>query len=221
MTREDKKEIIIKGSLLGAILFVSTFIYLVIYGSIQSLVNIGTFFVPILLGYSLIGIIIRWLVYRSALKKESSHLFSGVASYYWVWMLCIVFSVCAYFIPQAIRYIILTNAAVLLLVWVLDYLYLKNIAKELNSGLKYHRVTLVEDLLSRPKTENMFMEEIEIYCNKNHLTLEVIEYGMPAKIKMDNTPYLVKLGQYYSMVGTVVYTLEFRSILSNAVNSNS
>jgi len=221
MIREDKIDIVTKGLFLGLILFISTIIYLLISRDMQNLKTVGTFLIPIVLCYALVGILIRWLVYRSALKKESSHLFSGVASYYWVWMLCIVFSVCAYFIPQAIRYIVLTNAGVLLLIWVLDYLYLKNIAKELNSGLKYHRVTLVEDLSSRPKTEDKFMEEIENYCKKNHLTLEVIEYGMPTKIKMDNTPYLVKLGQYYSMVGTVVYTLEFRSILSNAVSNEN
>ncbi len=221
MTREDKIDISTKGLFLGVILFVSTIIYLLISKDMQDLKAVGTFIIPVVLCYALVGILIRWLMYRSALKKESNHLFSGVASYYWVCMICTIFMACAYFIPQAARYIVLTNAAVLLLVWVLDYLYLKNIAKELNSGLKYHRVTLIEDLLSRPQTEDMFMKEIEVYCNKNHLTLEVIKSGIPAKIKMDNTPYLVKLGQYYSMVGTVVYTLEFRSILSNPASGNS
>ncbi|ERI93667.1 hypothetical protein HMPREF1982_01430 [Clostridiales bacterium oral taxon 876 str. F0540] len=221
MTREDKIDITTKGLFLGLILFVSTIAFLLISKDMQNLKTVGTFLIPIVICYALVGMLIRWMVYRSALKKESNHLFSGVASYYWVCMIFTVISVCAYFIPQAIRYIVLINAAVLLLVWVLDYLYLKNIAKELNSGLKYHRVTLIEDLLARPQTEDMFMKEIEVYCNKNHLTLEVIKSGIPAKVKMDNTPYLVKLGQYYSMIGTIVYTLEFSSILSSAAGSKN
>jgi hypothetical protein len=148
-------------------------------------------------------------------------MFSGIAIVYWVWILATIFMAGAYGIPQVFRYIILANTVTLLLVWLLDCLYLKNIAKELNSGLGYYKRTLVEDLQSRPQTEDMFMTEIENYCIKNHLSLEIIEYGIPAKIKMNNTLYTVQLGQYYSLIGTLVYTLEFQNIVSRATTSVS
>ncbi|MCM0648068.1 DUF4318 domain-containing protein [Clostridium swellfunianum] len=214
MTIEDKKDITIKGAILGFILFVSMLINLLISKDMEHLLIVGTYLVPIIIGYGLLGMFIRWMRYRSTLRRKEFSLFSGPAILYWVEMLCIIFMVSAYFIPQVIRYIVLTNAAALFLIWYLDYLYLKNVAKELNSGLGYSRRILVEDLRSRPHSEDMFMDEIENYCKKNHLSLDVLEYGLPAKIKMNNTLYTVKLGQYYTLMGTIVYTLEFRNIVS-------
>jgi hypothetical protein len=162
---------------------------------------------------------ILWMRYRSTIRKKELSLFSGAAAVYWVGIFAAIFMAGSYGLPEFLRYIILANAATLLLVWLLDCLYLKNIAKELNSGLGYFRQTLVVDLESRPATEDMFMKEIESYCTKNHLSLEIIEYGIPAKIKMDNTLYTVQLGQYYTVIGTIVYTLQFKNIISRTTTS--
>jgi len=214
MTKEDRREITVKGLFLALILFVSTLITLLIHRDIQHLQIVGTFLIPIIVGYSLLGMFIRLTMYRSTLRKKEFHLFSGPAIIYWIGMLSTIIMFCAYWIPQVIRYIVLANGAALLLAWLLDYLYLKNIAKELNSGLEYYSRILIEDLPTRPHTEDMFMEEIENYCKKNNLSLEIMEYGIPAKIKMNNTLYLVKLGQYYTLFGSIAYTLEFHNIVS-------
>lgn len=219
MTKEDMREITSKGALLGLILFVSTLIDLLINKDMQHLQIVGTFLIPIILGYCLLGIFIRWMVYRSTIRKEGFQLFSGVAIVYLILMFSTIFMAGAFFIPQVIRYIVVTNIIVLLLVWFLNCVYLKNIAKELNSGLAHYNRLLVEDLREKPHTEDMFMEHIQNYCKKNHLSLEILEYGIPAKIKMNNILYMVKLGQYYSVVGTLTYTLEFRNIASQ-VNNN-
>jgi len=218
MTREDKKEIAVKGLFLGLILFVSTLIYLLIDMDMPNLRIVGTFIIPIIFGYCLLGMFLRWMVYRSTIRKEGFHLFSGTAIVYWIWILSTFFMVVAYWIPQIIRFIVLVNIATLLIVWLLNFIYLKNIAKELNSGLKYYSRTLIEDLPKKPQTEDMFMQEIENYCTKNHLSFEIINYGIPAEIKIDNTLYTVKLGQYYSVVGSPVYTLEFHNIASKVEN---
>lgn len=215
MTREDKREITVKGLFLGLILFVSALIVLLINQDMMHLQIVGVYLIPIIAGYALVGMFLRWMVYRSTLRNKEFHLFSGAAAIYWIWLLTILLAVCSYWIPQVLRYIVLANAAALLLVWLIDYLYLKNIAKELNSGLQYHRRTLVEDLSERPQTKDMFIKEIENYCRKNSLPLEIIEYGIPAKIKMNNILYQVQLGQYYTMLGTVTYTLEFHSIVTS------
>lgn len=221
MTREDIKETIVKGFFLGLILFVSTLISLLISNDMQHLQAVGTFLIPILIAYCLIGMFILWMRYRSTIRKKGFSLFSGAAAVYWVGIFAAIFMAGSYGLPQFLRYIILANVATLLLVWLLDCLYLKNIAKELNSGLGYFRQTLVEDLESRPTTEDMFMKEIENYCIKNHLSLEIIEYGLPAKIKMDNTLYTVQLGQYYTIIGTIVYTLQFKNIVSRTTTSDN
>ena len=161
------------------------------------------------------------MLYRSTVRTIEFHLLSGPSIIYWIWIIVLFFIVSAYWIPQVIRYIVLANVAILLMVWFLNCLYLKNIAKELNSGLEYYSRMLVEDLPARPQTEDMFMEEIENYCKKNNLSLEIIEYGIPAKIKMNNTLYQVKLGQYYSLIGTMVFTLEFHNMVSRIQNSTN
>jgi|GEM_PF-646316 len=219
MTKEDKKEISVKGLILGLILFVSTLIDLLINKDMQHLQIVGTFLIPIILGYCLLGMFIRWMVYRSTIRKEGFHIFSGAAIAYWIFMLSTIFMAGAYFIPQIIRYIVVANTAALLIIWFLNCVYLKNIAKELNSGLAYYNRTLVEDLQEKPHTEDIFMENIENYCKKNHLCLEILEYGIPAKIKMNNALYMVKLGQYYSVIGTLTYTLEFHNVVSK-INNN-
>ena len=219
MTKGDRKEITVKGLFLGLLLLVSTLIALLINKDIQHLQIVGTFLFPIVLGYCLLGMFIRWLMYRSTLRKKRTHLFSGPALVYWIMIVSAIFTAGAYGLPQVIRYIVVANIATLLFIWVLDCLYLKNIAKELNSGLEYYSRALVEDLSARPHTEDQFMEEIENYCKKNHLSLEIMEYGIPAKIKMSNTLYIVKLGEYYNLLGSIVYTLEFNNVVSKVGNN--
>jgi hypothetical protein len=216
MTKEDIKEIGLKGFFLGLILFASTLIYQLVIQNVKNLQVVGAYLIPIIAGYCVIGILLRWLLHLSTLRTQQFHLFSGPAAIYWIWMLGIVIMVCASLIPSVIREIVLVNTAALLLLWLADYLYLKNIAKELNSGLGYFSRVLIEDLQTYPHTEDKFMEEIQNYCKKNNLTLEIMEYGMPAKIKMNNMQYQVQLGQYYTLVGTSVYTLEFHNVLSQA-----
>ncbi|OOM78216.1 DUF4318 domain-containing protein [Clostridium sp. BL-8] len=215
MIKEDRVEIISKGLFLAVILFLSTVINLLIQRDIQNLKAIGTFLIPIILGYCLIGIFIRWLVYRNTLIKDGYHIFSGAAAIYWIFIFTAIIMFCAALIPKFIRDIITVNIGILLLVWFLNYLYLKRIATELNSGIKYHLRVLIEDLPEKPQSEGRFIGEIENYCKRNNLSLEILEYGIPSKIKMNNTLYVVKLGQYYDIMGGIVYTLEFHNIVSN------
>jgi hypothetical protein len=219
MTKEDRIEIAVKGLFLGLILFVSTLIELLLSKDMEHLLVVGSFLIPIILGYCLFGMFIRWMVYRSTIRKKGFHLFSGIAGVYWIMMLSTLIMASSYFIPQVIRYIVLANIAALLLVWFINNLYLKNIAKELNSGLEYYSRTLVEDLKAKPQTEDMFMEEIENYCKKHNLTLEILEYGIPAKIKMNNTLYTVKLQEYYDLTGSIVNALEFNNVVSKLQNN--
>ncbi len=144
----------------------------------QHLQIAGTLLFPIILGYCLLGMFIWWMVYRSTLRKEGFNLVTGPDIVYWVLALTTIFMAGAYGIPQVLRYIVVANLTALLLVWFFNCLYLKNIAKKLNSSLEYYRRTLVEDLSKKPQTEDIFIEEIENYCKKNHLALEILEYGI-------------------------------------------
>jgi len=218
MTKEDRKEITVKGLFLGLILFVSTLIYLLMNMDMLDLHIFRTYLIPIIVGYCLLGIFIRWMVYRSTIRKKKFHLFSGFAIVYWIWIFSAFLMFISFWIPQVIRIIVVVNVTALLLVWLLNYIYLKNIAKELNSGLKYYSRTLIEDLPKKPQSEDMFMKEIEDYCTRNHLSFEIINYGMPAEIKIDNTLYIVELGQYYSMIGSLIHTLEFHNKASQIEN---
>lgn len=219
MLKEDKIEILSKGLFLALMLFLSTIIYLLIQQDTQHLKIVGALLVPIILGYCVIGVFIQLIAYRNSLKAEVSPIFSGASIIYWIFLITTAVMLCASFIPQIIRDTITINIIVLFLVWLINYLYLKNIADELNSELGYSSQVLVEDLRERPQTEDIFMEEIKNYCKKNNLDLEIIWYGIPANIKMNDINYTVRLGEYYSILGNVVYTLEFHNTFSQTQNN--
>ena len=69
---------------------------------------------------------------------------------------------------------------------------------------------LLEDLERKPRNADEFMECIASYCKKNALDLEVLQYGIPAKVKMGDELYEVKLVEYCSLSNGIVSALEFR-----------
>lgn len=218
MTNGEKKEIIINGLILGMILFLSTLFILLINIYIENFQVIWTFLIPIFVGYCLLGMFIRWMAYRSTLRKNGFSILSGTDIAHWILFFSTIFMVGAFSLPHFIRYVVVTNVLTLLLIWFLNCIYIKKISNELNTNMDYYRKAIVIDLSKKPETEEIFTKEIVNYCKKNHLSLEIIEYGIPSKIKLDNILYLVQLGQHFSVEGCIIYTLEFHNIVSKTLD---
>ena len=73
------------------------------------------------------------------------------------------------------------------------------------------RSALVVDLDEKPATMEAYFHEIEKYCEANHWNLEYIKKEKPALIRINGKKYAVKIGLYYTPIGTIVYTMTFSS----------
>lgn len=141
--------------------------------------------------------------------RRISVIFSGGAIVYWVFLLILPITFIGLFVEDYIRYIVIINILVLIGVMVGNFFYMKYIADELNQGKWKKGFRLIEDIECRPKSEDEFMRWIENYCGKNALELEVIQYGIPAEIKMDGLRYRVKITEYSSVASGVIPAIEF------------
>lgn len=75
----------------------------------------------------------------------------------------------------------------------------------------------LEDLDHRPRNEDEFMEQVENYCKRSGLAYEIIQYGMPAQVRLDEVRYFVKVSEYCSMASGIVPALEFTVMQGRAV----
>ncbi len=136
----------------------------------------------------------------------------GVSIYYWVWMIVIIVPIIGMFIDDYIRYIILINGIVILGIWIVDYIHISKIAKELNGGRVNKHKTLVMDLDEKPKSKEEFFRLIEEKCIVNGDILEYIERDIPAIVKINKILYKIEIGYYYGIVGNIVYTLKISEL---------
>lgn len=159
---------------------------------------------------SYIGIV---LVLRGISSLKIFHrigfLFSGASMIYWVGLFLLPVEVIGTFLDDYLRHILTANALVLTAVLIGNFFYIKYIADELNHGKWNKGFRLVEDIDQKPHGEDEFMQWIESYCRKNALDLEVLQYGIPAEIKMDGLTYRVEVTEYASVANGIVPAIEF------------
>lgn len=198
------KENLIKGVNIGLFLLVSSILTLRIINDLEGTVNLFNYFIPVVLVYIVIGVLLQLI---RQLSGKSSNGSIGIAIYYWLWMILIIVPIIGIFIDDYIRYIILVNAIIIIGLWIGDYIHLTRIAKELNGTRVNKNKTLVIDLDEKPKSKEEFFRIIENKCIENGDTLEYIERDIPAIVKINGVLYKIEIGYYYSLIGNVVYTL--------------
>lgn len=130
----------------------------------------------------------------------------GITVVYWFDIFLLFLMVLAAFLPDYLRYMILADAAVLFVRWIINYIYMKHVADQLNHRTGGGR-TLVIDLSEKPGTKEEFFGILEEYCIKNRLSLEYVERDIPALVKLDGIPHKVDLNSYYTY-GGAVYTMD-------------
>ncbi len=203
------KENLIKGVNVGLLLLVSSILTLRFTNDLNGAVKVFNYFIPVALVYIVIGILFQFI---RQLPGRNSKRSSGIAIYYWVWMIVIIVPIIGVFIDDYIRYIILVNTIIIVGLWIGDYMHLSRIAKELNGMRVNKHKTLVIDLDEKPKSKEEFFKIIEDKCIAKGDILEYIERDIPAIVRINEVLYKVELGYYYGLIGNAVYTLKITEL---------
>lgn len=206
MSVDNLKECGLKGSFLGLVLMMSSLLVVSLTGDAAGLTMVLPYIPAVMAGYLLLGICCCLLYGRT--PKEHSWL-TGTAVYYWLFLIIMLVIVTASFLTETVRYVILVNALVLVVLWVMEYVSLMKIADELNQVMPAGRSSLMVDLNEKPATMEAYFNEIEKYCTDNKWEMEYIKKEMPALIRVNGKSYRVKMGVYYTAIGTPVYTMTF------------
>lgn len=209
MSVDNLKECGLKGSFLGLVLMMSSLLVVSLTGDAAGMTMMLPYIPAVMAGYLLLGILC-WLLHGRT-PKEHSWL-SGAGVYYWMFLILIVVTVIASFLTETVRYVILVNILVLAALWIMEYVSLKKIADELNQGMPAGRSAVVVDLNEKPATLEAYFNEIEKYCAANKWELEYVKKEKPAQIRINGKSYRVKMGLYYTAIGTPVYTMTFSGI---------
>ncbi|WP_349947897.1 DUF4318 domain-containing protein [Lacrimispora sp. BS-2] len=200
--REAFWEILISGADLGTILFAGALMGLWLFSERQGLEMVMDRLGLIFLIYLLAGCLLQ--LFKRLPEMDLSWL-RGMAIIYWYEILMIFLIVLAQFLPDYLRYMIGSDAAVLFGRWVLNYLYAKRTANQLNMA-KGGR-TLVIDLNEKPGSKEEFFSLLDDYCIRNRMCLEYIKRDIPAEVKIDGVLHEVDLKSYYTY-GGAVYTMD-------------
>ncbi|MDR1770333.1 MAG: DUF4318 domain-containing protein [Hungatella sp.] len=204
--REAFWEILISGADLGTILFAGALVGLWLCSGKQGLEIVMDRLGLIFLIYLATGCLLQ--LFKRLPEMDLSWL-RGMAFVYWYEILMILLLVLAQFLPDYLRYMILSDAAVLFGRWALNYLYAKRTANQLNMT-KGGR-TLVIDLNEKPRTKEEFFSHLEDYCIRNRMCLEYIKRDIPAEVKIDGVLHEVDLKSYYTY-GGAVYTMDITKL---------
>lgn len=161
--------------------------------------------------YIILALIIRF-IFSLEYIKSFLVMFKGPASLLWIFIIITILPLTNLILEPYMQHIAKIHIIITLLLIIGNFLYMRNISIKLNNGNWKHGFKLVEDLPCKPKNEDEFMQYIYNYCQKNSLEIEVIKYGMPAIIKLEDELNEVSLQSYLSMAGGIIYTLEFKNI---------
>lgn len=162
-----------------------------------------------IMGIYLAAALVLWGISSLKILQRIGFLFKGASMIYWIFLIGLPVEVIGAFLEKYIRCILTMNVLVLVCVMLGNFFYMKYIADELNNGKWTKGFRLIEDIERKPKNEDEFMQWIENYCRKNALDLEILQYGIPAEIRMDGLMYRVQITEYASMASGVVPAVEF------------
>ncbi len=210
MTKNEWFKDIGKSIVIGLLLFFSAVLYLMLK---KDMIHLHIFSENViwLMGGYVVGIIgIRYICSMKSIKKLAV-LFQGEAIVWWILLGSLLWMDIVSLIPDYIRGIVFANACVVMCIAAGNYIEMYFISKELNREDWKRGFVIVEDLPSKPRNEEEFFKSIQCYCKKNALELEVLDYGMPAKIKMGGQIYDADVMEYCSLSDGIVYALRFRA----------
>ena len=210
MTKNEWFKDIGKSIVIGLLLFFSAVLYLMLK---KDMIHLHIFSENViwLMGGYVVGVRgIQCICSMKSIKKLEV-LFQGEAIVWWILLGSLLWMDIISLMPDYVRGIVLANACVIMCIAAGNYIEMYFISKELNKKDWKRGFVIVEDLSSKPRNEEEFFKSIQCYCIKNALELEVLDYGMPAKIKMGGHIYDADVMEYCSLSDGIVYALRFRA----------
>ena len=205
--KENLMETFKQGLFLGMLLFICSLTALRLAAP-EGVGPVWSLFPAVLSGYLAAGCFLQLI--RSLAARLDSAFFRGAAAAAW----CYIVLFCLFFpaqnLPLPVRIMLLTSAAVLLLLWEAEYRYLKSVARDLNSGAA-GRILLI-DLDEKPGSSEEFFAALETYCKKSSITLEYVKRDIPATVKLNGRLHTLTLTESY-MYGGPGWSMEIQEIL--------
>ncbi len=211
MERNERKrdafwEILLSGIDLGMILYAGALMGLWLLSRRQDLEMVMDRFGLIFLIYLAAGCVLQ--IYK-CLPEMDFFWLRGMAVVYWYYMILFLSLLFAQLLPDYLRYMILSDAVVLIARWAVNYLYTKHTANQLNMAKKGYN--LVIDLDEKPAAKEEFFSVLENYCIKNRMSLEYIKRDIPAVVKIDGVLHSVDLRSFLGYGGSI-YTMHITKL---------
>ena len=209
--KEYFKNSIIQGSFLGFAIFSVYMVSVFLTHNENTLASQNL--APIMLASSiLIGFFTILFRELNQDLRSTYHVLNGITGVYWIMMICVVISVVSALIPFIFKLFINSAVLTILAMWLLEYLYLKNISNSLNSSISAKKnKTLYIEIDKKIETMEEFFEELNKYCSQFE-NVEYISMDLPALIRIDGVLYEADIVEYYSVVGTPITAISIKTV---------
>lgn len=209
--KEYFKNSIIQGSFLGFAIFSVYMVSVFLTHNENTLASQNL--APIILISSIVlGFLTIFFRELNQDLRSTYHVLNGITGVYWIMMLCVIISAVSILIPFIFKMFINSAVLTILVMWFLEYLYLKNISNSLNSSISAKKnKTLYIEMDKRIETMEEFFEELNKYCSQFE-NVEYISMDLPALIRIDGVLYEADIVEYYSVVGTPITAISIKTV---------
>lgn len=209
--KEYFKNSIIQGSFLGFAIFSVYMVSVFLTHNENTLASQNL--APIILISSIVlGFLTIFFRELNQDLRSTYHVLNGITGVYWIMILCVIISAVSALIPFIFKLFINSAVLTILAIWLLEYLYLKNISNSLNSSISAKKnKTLYIEMDKRIETMEEFFEELNKYCSQFE-NVEYISMDLPALIRIDGVLYEADIVEYYSVVGTPITAISIKTV---------
>lgn len=193
------------GSALGGMLFIGNLLLISLLPDKDYWKAAGNNCFLILAACLLTGILI--IAFRNREKKLNRATYYGPAGLYWMLPIWVIALLLFAFVPEAVRWLILCNAGILFLLWILEYRYLKAMSEKLNGLNSMIKESLAIELPGKPESTDSIYDYLTAYCIQNDRSLVISQRELPGRVEIDGKEYSVSIQEYYGFFGMSTYDL--------------
>lgn len=197
------------GSILGVALMIYNLVLIRLFTQGQYWDFVIRFLLLFLAGFWILGILL--MSFHNRKIRVDKNLYYGPAGLYWLFLLgfgLVLFRLAG----PVTEWLAYCNLAALLAAWLAEYLYLVHMSQKLNGARGAVRQTLAINLPKRIREPEKVYDFLEDYCERNHMSLWIVERAIPGRARIDGTEYEINVQEYYGFFGTPSYDLLITSL---------
>lgn len=204
------KENMKNGCTIGLILFFANILVISLFEDKLFGNLAGGYIVLILAGYLLAGTLLA--AFRNREKKLDRSTYYGAAGFYWFIPVMALVSVFIAAVPVLIRWLVLCDFVILVIMWITEYAYLCRMAKKLNKNISLVKESLAIELPKRMLSVDQIYDFLTEYCIQNDRNLVIDKREIPGNVEIDDKAYSVSIQEYYGFFGMSTYDLLLTSV---------